>query len=252
MRLSGKVAIVTGAAGNIGAAVTRLFVKEGAKLALVDRNGKAVDELAREFGPERVFAIKADVIRSDEVERYAVEALRRFGRIDAFFNNAGIEGPIEHLDAYPEEGFEMVMAVNTTGVYLGMKYVLPRMQDGGSVIITSSVMGLRGSARAVGYAASKHAVVGIMRSAAKDVAKRRIRVNTVHPGMVDSDMLRRIEAQMAARHGFNDPTQHYTATIPFGCYVTPHQIAQTVLFLASDESEQITGQTIAIDGGYLL
>jgi NAD(P)-dependent dehydrogenase (short-subunit alcohol dehydrogenase family) len=251
MRLKGKNAIVTGAVGNIGLAVTRLFLKEGARVFMVDRDAERLGAVAAELNTKAAETFVADVTEPDEVGAYAAAAEERFGPVHVFFNNAGIEGPIKHVADYPLDGFEQVMAVNTTGVFLGMKYVLPKMPEWGSVIITSSIMGVRGTPRAIGYSASKHAVVGIMRSAARDAAKRRIRVNTVHPGFVDSDMLRRIEGEMQA-FGFNDPEQFYLSSIPFGMKVTPHEIAQTVLFLASDESRQITGQTIAIDGGHLL
>jgi NAD(P)-dependent dehydrogenase (short-subunit alcohol dehydrogenase family) len=251
MRLTGKNAIVTGAVGNIGLATTRLFLKEGARVLMVDRDAERLRKIAAELGTPNAEPCVADVSIEDEVKAYADAAEEKLGPIHVFFNNAGIEGPIKHLADYPKDGFEQVMAVNTTGVYLGMKHVLPKMPEWGSVIITSSIMGLQGSARAVGYSASKHAVIGIMRSAAKDAASRRIRVNTVHPGFVESDMLHRIENEMRA-FGFNDPEQFYTSQIPFGVKVTPHEIAQTVLFLASDDSRQVTGQTIAIDGGHLL
>lgn len=250
MRLQGKAAIVTGAAGNIGLATARLFLEEGARVLLVDRDAAALDKLAGELGADAATFV-ADVTRPAEVEAYAGAAVERLGGIDIFFNNAGIEGPIKATAEYPDDGFEQVMAVNTTGVFYGMKHVLPHMKEWGSVIITSSTMGLRGSARAVGYAASKHAVVGIMRSAAKDVGPRRIRVNTIHPGFVESAMLSRIEEEMRGL-GFNDPNRFYVDQVPFGCKVTPAEIARTVLFLASDDSRQVTGQTIAIDGGYLL
>lgn len=250
MRLKGKSAVVTGAAGNIGLAATRLFLAEGAAVLLVDRDVGALEALSGELGGSAA-TFAADVTRSDEVAAYAAAAGERFGGIDIFFNNAGIEGPIRALADYPDDGFDAVMAVNTTGVFYGMKHMLPLMREWGSVIITSSVMGARGSARAVGYSASKHAVVGIMRSAARDAGPRRIRVNTVHPGFVESAMLHRIEDELRG-FGINDPDQFYLSQVPFGCKVTPHEIAQTVLFLASDDSRQVTGQTIAVDGGYLL
>ncbi len=251
MRLEGKNAVVTGAVGNIGLATTRLFLQEGARVLLVDRDAERLSAVAAELGTKNAETFVADVADEAQVKAYADKAEALFGPVHIFFNNAGVEGPIKPLADYPLDGFERVMAVNTTGVYLGMKYVLPKMPEWSSVIVTSSIMGLQGSARAVGYSASKHAVIGIMRSAAKDAAPRRIRVNTVHPGFVESAMLHRIEDEMRA-FGFNDPEQFYTSQIPFGVKVTPHEIAQTVLFLASDDSRQVTGQTIAIDGGHLL
>jgi NAD(P)-dependent dehydrogenase (short-subunit alcohol dehydrogenase family) len=143
------------------------------------------------------------------------------------------------------------MEVNVKGVFFGVKHGLPKMREWGSMIITSSIMGLKGGVRSIGYSASKHAVIGIMRAAAKDVGPRHIRVNTIHPGFVKSEMLGRIQKRNAEL-GLPAEDAFYMAQVPFGIYVTPHEIAQTVLFLASDDSRQVTGQTIAIDGGYML
>jgi NAD(P)-dependent dehydrogenase (short-subunit alcohol dehydrogenase family) len=251
MRLEGKTAIVTGAAGNIGLAATKLFVAEGARVLMVDRDAVPLADFAGEFPAGSVETFVADVTKPDEVEAYAARAGELFGSVDAFFNNAGIEGPVRVLEDYPDDGFDDVMAVNSSGVFYGLKHVAPRMGEWGGIVITSSVMGLSGSARAIGYSAAKHAVVGMMRSAAKALAERHIRVNTIHPGMVESAMLRRIQEEMRG-HGFDNPEQHYLDAIPFHCLVSPHEIARAVLFLVSDDSRQITGQTLAIDGGYLL
>ncbi|MCC6949805.1 MAG: SDR family oxidoreductase [Bradyrhizobiaceae bacterium] len=251
MRLAGKAAIVTGAAGNIGLATARLFVKEGAKVLLVDRDEASLAAAMQELGSGQAEALAADVTKPADIERYAARAVERFGGIDIFFNNAGIEGPIAPIEDYPDDGFERVMAVNATGVFLGVKHVLPKMREWGSMIITSSIMGLRGGVRGIGYSASKHAVIGIMRAAAKHAGPRHIRVNTIHPGFVESAMFRRI-VEENVKLGIDVPDEFYLKQVPFGTFVTPHEIAQTVLFLASDESRQVTGQTIAIDGGYLL
>lgn len=251
MRLAGKNAVITGGCGNIGLATARLFLSEGARVMIVDRDAEALEQVRDELGEERLETFAADVTDPASVRAYADHAGEVLGEVHAFFANAGIEGPIKAVRDYPDEGFEAVMAVNCTGVFLGAKYMEPKMPDWSSIVMTSSLMGSRGSPRAIGYAASKHAVVGIMRSAAKDFAARRIRVNTVHPGMVDSAMLGRIEAEMR-EIGFRDPDSYYTQAIPFGMKVKPAEIAQAVLFLCSDDSRQITGQTLAIDGGWLL
>jgi NAD(P)-dependent dehydrogenase (short-subunit alcohol dehydrogenase family) len=251
MRLQGKSAIVTGAVGNIGLATTRLFLKEGAKVLLVDRDEAGLKQAMKEFSGNQAEVFVADVAKEADVERYAKHAEQKFGGVDIFFNNAGIEGPITKIADYPEDGFDRVMDVNAKGVFLGVKHVLPRMREWSSMIITSSIMGLRGGVRSIGYVASKHAVIGIMRSAAKDAGPRRIRVNTIHPGFVKSEMLGRIQKRNTEL-GLPGDEAFYMAQVPFGIYVTPHEIAQTVLFLASDDSRQITGQTLAIDGGYML
>jgi NAD(P)-dependent dehydrogenase (short-subunit alcohol dehydrogenase family) len=251
MRLAGKVAIVTGAVGNIGLATTRLFLQEGASVLLVDREEARLREVVKEFDPRNAEIFGADVTKEGDVEAYVRHAVEQFGGVDIFFNNAGIEGPITPIADYPEDGFDAVMDVNAKGVFLGVKHGLPKMREWGSMIITSSIMGLRGGVRSIGYTASKHAVIGIMRAAAKDAGPRHIRVNTIHPGFVKSEMLGRIQ-QRNAELGLPANEEFYMRQVPFGIYVTPHEIAQTVLFLASDDSRQVTGQTIAIDGGYML
>jgi NAD(P)-dependent dehydrogenase (short-subunit alcohol dehydrogenase family) len=251
MRLAGKVAIVTGAVGNIGLATTRLFLQEGASVLLVDREEARLREVVKEFDPRNAEIFAADVTKEGDVEAYVRHAVEQFGGVDIFFNNAGIEGPITPIADYPEDGFDAVMDVNAKGVFLGVKHGLPKMREWGSMIITSSIMGLRGGVRSIGYTASKHAVIGIMRAAAKDAGPRHIRVNTIHPGFVKSEMLGRIQKRNAEL-GLPANEEFYMRQVPFGIYVTPHEIAQTVLFLASDDSRQVTGQTIAIDGGYML
>ena len=251
MRLQGKSAIITGAAGNIGLATARLFLKEGASVLLVDRDEAGLKTAMKEFGGNQAEALIADVTKAKDTERYAQRAVEKFGGVDIFFNNAGIEGPVTKIQDYPDDGFDQVMQVNAKGVFLGVKHVLPRMREWGSMIITSSIMGLRGGVRTIGYVASKHAVVGIMRAAAKDAGPRHIRVNSIHPGFVKSEMLGRIQKRNTEL-GLPSDESFYLAQVPFGTYVTPHEIAQTVLFLASDDSRQVTGQTLAIDGGYML
>jgi len=251
MRLANKVAVVTGAVGAIGSATARAFLTNGACVMLVDRDERGLTEMLAGLAGERAAGVVADVTRVADVVRYAEEAVQRFGSIDVFFNNAGIEGAVAPLCEYPDDAFDAVMAVNVRGVFLGMKHVLPRMNDGGSAIVTSSVAGLQGTLKTVGYVASKHAVIGIMRCAALDAAARRIRVNSVHPAMVESDMVRRIERQYMP----DNPEQvrrNQLTRLRLGRYITPEEVAATVVFLASDESRMTTGQTVVVDGGYLL
>jgi NAD(P)-dependent dehydrogenase (short-subunit alcohol dehydrogenase family) len=167
---------------------------------------------------------------------------------------AGIEGPIERLENFPEDAFERVLKVNVTGVFLGMKYVLPKMRDGGSVIITSSIAGLRASPNFVAYNASKHAVVGIMRTAAAEVAPRKIRVNTIHPAGVEGAMVSRLEQGMARVTNMDvEATRQYLKSrVPLGRYCDPDEIAATVVFLGSDDSRMITGSVVSIDGGSVM
>ena len=251
MRLQDKVAIVTGAAGNIGLATVELFLEQGARVMMVDRDQVQLDTLVAKLGADRVAGVKADVTKPEEVQKYVAETTKRFGKVDIFFNNAGVEGPLKSIDQYPDDGFETVMDVNVNGVFFGLKYVIQAMNEGGSIVMTSSVMGLKGSIKTIGYTASKHAVVGLMRSAARVLGPMGIRVNTIHPGYVEGDMMRRIESVDVPADPEESRKQRLAA-VPMGKYIQPRDIAETVLFLSSDESRMVTGQTLAIDGGFML
>ena len=182
-RLEGKVAVITGGAGGIGVATGRLFAEEGARVLLVDLADEALQQAVRAIGGDRVSAVVADVTQAEEVQRYVQTAIDRHGRIDVFFANAGIEGVVAPITDYPDDVFDRVMAVNVRGVWLGLKHVMAQMQQrgGGSIIITSSIAGVRGSPLMAPYSTSKHAVIGLMHSAALAGAAHRIRVNTVNP-----------------------------------------------------------------------
>jgi NAD(P)-dependent dehydrogenase (short-subunit alcohol dehydrogenase family) len=250
LRLEGRIAVITGGAGVIGRAAARRLVGEGAIAVLVDRDETALGAAQAELG-DKAMAITADVTDAGAVAHYAKTAYDRFGPIHVFFNNAGIEGPTAPIDAFPEDGFAAVMAVNVTGVFLGIKYMLPRMADGGSIVITSSTAGLRGTANFVAYTTSKHAVVGIMRCAALEAAARRIRVNSIHPAPVESEMIKRLERARAGDGDLAAARRRFERMIPLGRYVQPDEVADAVLFLASDESRMINGTTLGIDGGSL-
>ncbi|WP_303312260.1 SDR family NAD(P)-dependent oxidoreductase [Hymenobacter sp. BT730] len=248
-RLENKVAVITGGAGSIGKTTAKLFLAEGAKVVLVDLKEddlkKAADEL--QGGANLTYCV-ADVTQSDQVRKYVGETVKAFGKIDVFFNNAGIEGVVKPITEYPEEVFDRIVAVNIRGVWLGAKYALPQMNDGASMIITSSVAGLNGSPNVSAYITSKHADVGIMRAVAVEAAPRRIRVNSVHPSPVENRMMYSLEEGFAPGHA-EDAHKSLVATIPLGRYAQPEEIGQLVLFLASDESRFITGTTQVVDGG---
>jgi len=248
-RLQDKVAIITGGAGSIGKVTAKIFLSEGAKVMLVDINKTDLEKVVAELGSENVRFCVADVSKAKDVENYVDETVKQFGKIDVFFNNAGIEGVVSSIVDYPEDIFDQVIAVNVKGVWQGNKYVIPQMNDDGSIIMTSSVAGIVGSANLGAYVASKHAVVGIMRTAALEVAPRKIRVNSVHPSPVNNRMMRSIEEGASAGHG-KDVQKQFEAMIPIGRYAEPEEIANLVLFLASDESQFITGTTQIIDGGF--
>ncbi len=247
-QLENKVAIITGGAGSIGKTTAKLFLEEGAKVLLVDLNEDILKETIAEIGNKNVAYCVADVSKAAQVEHYVNEAVKLFGKIDVFFNNAGIEGVVKPIIDYPEEVFDKVISVNVKGIWLGNKYVLPKMNEGGSIIMTSSVAGLLGFANLGAYVTSKHAVVGIMRTTAIEAAPLKIRVNSVHPSPVNNRMMRSIEEGASAGHG-DEVKKQFEASIPLKRYAEPIEIAKLVLFLASDNSQYITGTTQVIDGG---
>jgi len=250
-KLKNKVAVITGGSGGIGLATARLFLDEGAQVMLVDLSEKTLKEAIAQLNSKQVFYCAADVSKAEDVKRYVSETLSKLGTIDIFFNNAGIEGKTTSIAGYPEDVYDRVMAVNVKGVWLGCQEVLPVMNPGGSVLITSSVAGLKGFANLGAYVASKHAVVGIMRVATLEFAEKGIRVNTIHPGPVNNRMMRAIEADMAPENP-NAVKEGFEATIPLGRYGENEEMAQLALFLASDESRYITGTTQVIDGGMVM
>ncbi|HTW38469.1 MAG TPA: SDR family oxidoreductase [Steroidobacteraceae bacterium] len=258
MRLENKVAIVTGAAGNIGFAAARQLLAEGARVLLVDVNEPALGAAVERLGAEqsawipRVATCTADVASAAQAAHYAQHAEERLGRIDVFFDNAGIEGPNAPITEFPEDAFERVMQINVRGVFLGIKYVAPRMRDGGSIIITSSIAGLMGSGSFTAYTTSKHAVIGLMREAAIDLAPRRIRVNTIHPGFIKTEMLLRIARRMQPGAPDEVLLEQLGNRTLLGRCLTTEEVAQSVAFLASDDSRMVTGHTFVVDGGTLL
>ncbi|MFU8812754.1 MAG: SDR family NAD(P)-dependent oxidoreductase [Balneolaceae bacterium] len=251
MRLQDKVAVITGGAGGIGLETARLFLREGsAGILLVDLDDEQLKSAAKSLESDKVAYFAADVGDAEQVEAYTKKAIREFGRIDILFLNAGVEGVVKPLTEYPEEMYDKVLAVNTKGVWLGLKYAFPYMSEtgGGSVIITSSVAGLQGTPNVMAYVTSKHAVIGTMRVAALEGAASNIRVNSIHPSPVDNRMMRSLEEGFSPG-GAEEAKKGFEQTIPLGRYATNEEIADLALFLASDESRFITGATIAVDGG---
>lgn len=252
-RLENKVAIITGGAGEIGFATAKKFIEEGAKVMLVDLDEKNLKERVKELNSEHAKFIVADVTKEKAVEKYVSTTMDAWGKINIFFNNAGIEGKVAPIKDYKLEDFQKVLSVNVEGVFLGMKYVMPAMakSGGGSIIITSSVAGLQGTPGVIAYVTSKHAVVGIMRNAALEGAEHKIRVNSVHPGVIDSRMMDSLEKGFspddpkAAHAGFEQQ-------VPMKRYGTEQEVANLVTFLASDESSYTTGSQYVADGGILL
>lgn len=250
-RFEDRTAIITGASGGIGKETAARFLAEGANVVLVDLDQAQLAATLKALGgSERIVAVKADVSVEDDVQRYVQAAIDAFGRIDVFFNNAGIEGKVAPLEQQDTAMFDKVIAVNVRGAYLGLKHVLPHMYKAGagSVINTSSVAGLRGSAGVLPYVTSKHAVSGMTKVAAIEAAAHGVRVNSVHPSPVNTRMMRSLEAGFAPQDAEAAKAAMEKA-IPLGRYGEAADIANLVLFLASDESRFITGAQYRIDGG---
>ena len=252
MDFTGKVALVTGGGNGIGRAAAAAFARRGAKVVVVDRDGAAAEATAgiiRQQAGEAL-AVTADVTKSDDVKAYVKAAIDKFGRIDCFFNNAGIEGKVTPTAEYDEAVFDAVLGVNVKGVFLGLRHVLPEMirQGSGAVVNTASVAGLVGTPGMPAYVASKHAVIGLTKTAAGEVARQGIRVNAVCPGPVDTRMIHALEAQISP----SDPagmSTRYQAAQPTGRYTTVEEIANMVLFLCSDLASNTTGGQFVVDGG---
>ena len=246
--LQDKVCVITGGAGSLGLASARLFLSEGAKVMLVDLNETELARAVRELASPNADAVAADVADAAATRTYIETAVARLGPIDVLFSNAGNQGPITPVTEYPEDAFDAQIAVHVRGAFLACKYGLPRMNDGGSVIITSSVVGAMGAPGAVAYVTAKHAQVGLMRTVAKEAAARRIRVNTLHPGPVDNAFQARIEENIGKMAGI-DATRMLNDAIPLHRHAAPEEIARSALYLASDLSSFVTGSVLMADGG---
>ena len=248
-RLADKVAVITGATGGIGLAAAKLFVAEGARVVLVDLDQSALDRAVAELG-DRTIGVAADVTDDDASARYVAAAVEHFGRLDIAFLNAGIEGAIASLPDYPLAAYEQVMAVNVRGVFLGLRHSIPalRKAGGGSIVITASLAGLRGTPKLSAYTASKHAAVGLMKVAALECAQYGIRVNTINPSPIATRMIKALEEGYAP--GSADIVkQKMEKAVPLRRYGQPEEVAHLALFLASDEASYITGSTYPVDGG---
>ena len=252
MDFTGKVALVTGGGGGIGRAAALGFATRGAKVVVVDHDsaaGEASAGIVRQQGGEARF-VRADVTRSEDVRNYVQETLDAYGAIDCFFNNAGIEGSVTPTQDYDEAVFDQVIAVNLKGVFLGLRHVLPVMlrQGSGAVVNTASVAGLVASPGMPAYVASKHAVIGLTKTAAGEVARAGVRVNAVCPGPIDTRMIHSLESMLNP----DDPGSvgtRYQSNIPIGRYGTAEEVANVVQFLCSDLASNITGAQYVVDGG---
>ena len=251
MKLPGRVAIVTGAASGIGRASALLFAAEGAAVVLADLNpaaSQAAVAAIRDRGGQAEF-VQTDVADSASVQAAVQRAVDAFGGLDILFNNAGI-AVFKGVHETSEDEWDRVLAVNLRGVYLGTRHATPAMRarGGGSIINTASVHGMATVAGIAAYAASKHAVIGLTRAAALDLAPFNIRVNCIQPGAIDTPLMR---SNLRAVGEEKEEFRKISAAEPLGRVGTAEEVARVALFLASDDASFITGAPIAVDGGLL-
>ncbi len=252
MKLADKVALITGAGSGMGKAAALLFASEGAAVAAIDIDEAAALEVAKEITSRggKAFGLRADVSNPADAEKMVEETVKRFGKLNVLYNNAGIEGEANLTARFSVEGFDRVIGINLRGVFLGMKYAIPHMINagGGSIINTSSSAGLVGTKGGCAYAAAKHGVIGLTKTAAIEYGRRNIRVNAICPGPIATPLLERIAGHQKAK---NVTVETMAANTPIGRPGTSEEIAKVALFLASDDSSYASGASFAIDGGML-
>ncbi|MGE5286105.1 MAG: SDR family NAD(P)-dependent oxidoreductase [Micromonosporaceae bacterium] len=247
-RLDNKTALITGGESGIGLATARLFVAEGARVHLAGLSEDKLKAATEELGPASADWSVTDVTQEPQVAAVLRQTVGRFGGLDVIFSNAGISGEIAAITEYPTDVFRRVMDVHVLGAFLVLKHGLPYMREGGSVIINSSVVGLTSDAGICAYATAKHAQVGLMRTAAKELAARGIRVNTIHPGPTDTEFQRDIETTATGAPPVG-AARLFEARIPLSRHASPEEIARSGLYLASADSSFVTGATLPVDGG---
>jgi len=248
--MADKVCVITGGAGSLGLESAGLLLQEGAKVMLVDNDQEMLAQAVGALGgdSDAVSSVVSDVSDTRQTRAYIDRTVQRWGKIDFLFSNAGISGVIKPITDFPEEVFEAVMAVNIRGSFLACKYGLPHMNDGGSILFTSSIVGVTSDPGICAYATSKHALIGLMRTVAKEVAGRNIRVNIVCPGPIDNDFQANVEQALSDVLGRN-ATEVLNEAIPLRRHGKAEEIAKMVLFLASDQSSYSTGSIFMADGG---
>lgn len=244
--LENKVAIVTGAASGIGKETALLFAKQGAKVVVSDidtDDGRDVVEEIKNNGGEASF-FKADVSKPEEQEALVEAAKEKYGALHIAFNNAGIVGPVGPVADIPIEEWDKVISVNLSAVFYGMHYQIPAIMEsgGGNIVNTASIMGQVAAANQSGYNTAKHGVVGLTKSAALEYSDKKVRINAVGPGYIDTPLLDFLDEEQK---------QHLVGLHPIGRLGKAEEIAELVLWLASDKSSFVTGSYYPADGGYL-
>ncbi|MBD1865747.1 SDR family oxidoreductase [Cyanobacteria bacterium FACHB-471] len=247
MILQDKVALVTGGTSGIGRATAIAFGAAGAKVVFSgrrDAEGEKTAQRIRETGAECLY-VHSDASNEEDIKALVQKTVATYGRLDCAFNNAGVESPGKPLHEQSIEEFDNLMAINVRGVFLCMKYEIQQMltQGSGAIVNNSSIVGLISFPGVSPYVASKHAVMGLTRSAALDYAKQGIRVNAVNPGFIVTEMIDRSVARMSIT------ADDFAAMVPMGRIAQAEEVAQAVVFLCSDAASYITGQPLTIDGG---
>ncbi len=251
-RLEGKVAIVTGATGGIGEATAKRFLEEGAKVMLVGRSNEKLEETgARLANIGAVEMAVADAADEQATSAAVAATVKAFGGVDILLANAGTEGRCAPIESLTVDDFESVLRTNVIGVWLSMKYCVEPMKKrgGGSMIALSSIAGVIGFPTMAAYMASKHAVCGLVKTAAIELGPFNVRVNAIGPAPIDNRMIRSLETQFDAEHP-DGVREMVTSKIPLGRYGTNEEVANLALFLASDESSFCSGSIHMIDGGF--
>jgi NAD(P)-dependent dehydrogenase (short-subunit alcohol dehydrogenase family) len=247
-----KVALVTGAASGLGLATAKAFAESGASVVLADWNEKEVQAAAQGLADQghKTLAVRCDVSDDAQVEAMVKATVATFGRLDAAFNNAGVQMVLAETADSPRDDYDRVMAINLRGVWSCMKFELQQMrkQGGGAIVNCSSLGGLIGGAQRGTYHAAKHGVIGLTKSAAMEYATRGIRVNSVCPGMIQTPMF----DKMIAEGQGDELAQMLKTLVPMGRMGRPEEIADAVLWLSSDAASYVTGQSISVDGGYVM
>jgi NAD(P)-dependent dehydrogenase (short-subunit alcohol dehydrogenase family) len=247
--MKAKVALVTGAASGLGLATAKAFAEAGASVVLADWDETAVHAAAKELAAQgyKTLAVVCDVSDDIEVEAMVTKTVSTFGRLDAAYNNAGVQNVLADAADQTREDFDRVTAINLRGVWSCMKYELHQMrkQGSGAIVNCSSIGGILGGAQRGTYHAAKHGVIGLTKSAALEYAPQGIRINTVCPGLIHTAM-----ADEMIAGGQAEALDAMLKTVPVGRLGRPEEIASTVLFLCSDAASLIVGHTLVVDGGY--